>query len=126
MCGTSTTILISGDHQTLKCLSQNGRLGHNYETIIHNLVNDFICFRFSAERRAELHPMAWIPFGAGPRNCVGLRFALMEAKIVLAKLIKKFLIVPCEETKVPLEITVTRIEVLSPKDGVTVQFESRK
>ncbi|ELU15788.1 hypothetical protein CAPTEDRAFT_88211, partial [Capitella teleta] len=56
--------------------------------------------RFTAERRAELHPLAWLPFGAGPRNCIGLRFALLQAKIVLAKLIKKFRIVPCQQTKV--------------------------
>ena len=34
--------------------------------------------------------MAWIPFGAGPRCCLGVRFALLEAKIALAKLLMKY------------------------------------
>ena len=82
--------------------------------------------RFSAERKAKLHPLAWIPFGAGPRNCIGLRFALMEAKIVLAKMIKRFRLVPCEQTAVPMEIYDTQLESIAPKDGVTIKVELRE
>ncbi|ELU14194.1 hypothetical protein CAPTEDRAFT_220559 [Capitella teleta] len=81
--------------------------------------------RFTAERRAELHPLAWLPFGAGPRNCIGLRFALLQAKIVLAKLIKKFRIVPCQQTKVPIELE-EKSTIISPKGGVTVELQLRE
>jgi len=40
--------------------------------------------------RSKHHPFAWIPFGAGRRNCVGQRVALLEAKIMLVKLIEAF------------------------------------
>eukprot|EP00914_Ancora_sagittata_P021358 GHVO01042172.1.p1 GENE.GHVO01042172.1~~GHVO01042172.1.p1 ORF type:complete len:479 (+),score=43.05 GHVO01042172.1:1546-2982(+) len=78
--------------------------------------------RFTSERRAKMHPLVWLPFGAGPRNCIGLRFALLEAKIALVKLIKKFRIVPCEQTTVPLELG--EVGVIGPKN-VTVGLELR-
>jgi cytochrome P450 len=40
--------------------------------------------RFSPERKAQQHRFQHIPFGAGPRICVGARFAIVEALIILA------------------------------------------
>lgn len=55
--------------------------------------NEFIPERHLVKR----HPIAYMPFGAGPRNCVGMRFALMELKIVLANLLHHYTILPGEK-----------------------------
>jgi hypothetical protein len=46
--------------------------------------------RFTPERRRKRHPSAWIPFGSGPRSCAGLRFALVQLKMVVAKVVRDF------------------------------------
>ncbi|PRD33589.1 UNVERIFIED_CONTAM: Lithocholate 6-beta-hydroxylase [Trichonephila clavipes] len=55
--------------------------------------------RFTAEKRAKRDPYTYLPFGAGPRNCVGMRFALMETKVCLALVIANFKIKRCPQTK---------------------------
>ncbi|XP_017461547.1 PREDICTED: cytochrome P450 3A4-like, partial [Rhagoletis zephyria] len=46
--------------------------------------------RWMPENAHLLMPYAYLPFGQGPRGCIGQRFALQEMKLVLAKLIRKF------------------------------------
>jgi cytochrome P450 len=46
--------------------------------------------RFAPEAAKRRHRFAYIPFGAGPRICIGLQFALTEAVIVLATLLARF------------------------------------
>ena len=44
--------------------------------------------RFLPEHEAERHKGAWIPFGVGPRVCIGNAFALIEGPIVMATLMR--------------------------------------
>lgn len=46
--------------------------------------------RFSAEREAELVPGTYLPFGLGPRTCVGAGFATLEATLILARLVCRY------------------------------------
>lgn len=52
--------------------------------------------RFTPEREKQLPRYAYLPFGAGPRNCIGMYFAMMEGQLLLATLAQRlhFTLVP--------------------------------
>ena len=53
---------------------------------------DFVPERF-LDGRVPHDQITYHPFGAGPRVCIGMRFAMAQMKIVLAKLLTTFKIV---------------------------------
>ncbi|CAL8085121.1 unnamed protein product [Orchesella dallaii] len=52
--------------------------------------DNFIPERFSPEQSKSWHPYAFIPFAAGPRKCVGYKFATMEILTFVAKLLRSY------------------------------------
>ncbi|XP_071508824.1 cytochrome P450 3A6-like [Diadema antillarum] len=80
--------------------------------------------RFSKANREKHHPFSWIPFGAGPRNCIGMRFALMEAKMAIARVLQKYRFETCPQTEIPLKLGNNGF--LAPPDGVTLRAVARK
>ncbi|SDR62474.1 Cytochrome P450 [Rhizobiales bacterium GAS191] len=52
--------------------------------------DDFDPTRFLPRARAEIDRFAYLPFGAGPRLCIGAAFALQEAIIVIAAIMRRF------------------------------------
>ncbi|CAL1290712.1 unnamed protein product [Larinioides sclopetarius] len=79
--------------------------------------------RFLPEERAKRDPYAYLPFGDGPRHCIGMRFALIEVKTCLVHVIAHFKMHRCPETKVPLKFCLGP-GLLIPKD-ITLRFEER-
>nr|AAA31430.1 cytochrome P450 3c protein [Oryctolagus cuniculus] len=60
--------------------------------------------RFSKKNKDNINPYIYHPFGAGPRNCLGMRFALMNIKLALVRLMQNFSFKLCKETQVPLKL----------------------
>lgn len=78
--------------------------------------------RFSAENEAKLPKGAFMPFGGGPRLCVGNHLAMMESKIILANVIKRFEFHLSKEQVVEPLPQIT----LMQKYGMNMRFETRK
>lgn len=78
--------------------------------------------RFFKEAKNEIPQYAYIPFGGGPRMCIGMRFAMVEMKIALAKLLSKYRIVKAPETR--LDFTTGDAFFLSYPE-VKVKLEAR-
>uniref|UniRef100_A0A3Q2G4D4 unspecific monooxygenase n=1 Tax=Cyprinodon variegatus TaxID=28743 RepID=A0A3Q2G4D4_CYPVA len=60
--------------------------------------------RFSKENKHNINPYAYLPFGMGPRNCLGKRFALVMIKLALVKVLQTYSFLVCEETEIPLKM----------------------
>ena len=54
--------------------------------------------------RDKIVEMTYMPFGEGPRNCIGRRFALMEAKMALVEILRKFSFQTSDMTPDPLPV----------------------
>ena len=77
--------------------------------------------RFLGENRMRVDRYAYLPFGAGPRICLGAAFALQEATIVLATIAARFSfeLAPWVEVEPLLRIT------LRPRNGLPMAVKRR-
>lgn len=73
--------------------------------------------RFNDENKSKRHPFAYLPFGEGPRICIGVRFGMLQTKLGLATLLKHFRFECCAKTKIPIEIDNVSL-LLLPSGGV--------
>lgn len=79
--------------------------------------------RFTAEAQRRRRPFTYLPFGAGPRSCLGVRLGLLEVKLTLLHVCRKFRFEVCPETQVPLQLESK--SALGPKNGVYIKIVSR-
>lgn len=68
--------------------------------LIHACIRGHITCRFTAEEKANRPQHCYVPFGSGPRNCIGMRLALLETKIALIELLKRFTFQRTPDTQV--------------------------
>jgi cytochrome P450 len=78
--------------------------------------------RFTPENEKELPRYAYVPFGAGPRVCIGNSFAMMEAHLILATIAQRFRLALDPNQEIELNPLIT----LSPKYGLKMRVIKRE
>ncbi|PVD25688.1 hypothetical protein C0Q70_13348 [Pomacea canaliculata] len=63
-----------------------------------------------------------LPFGYGPRQCIGMRLALLEVKFAAVRIMRHFLFLPCEDT--PDKIEFGKSGLTSPTKPIKLRTES--
>ncbi len=77
--------------------------------------------RFTDDKEKLLPRYAYMPFGGGPRVCIGNSFAMMEAKLILATIAKRYHFSPVADQKLEPQAQIT----LSNKGGMRVKVSAR-
>jgi len=96
-------------------------LSHREEEHWHD-PEAFIPERFDRQNEEHRPPLTYIPFGGGPRNCIGAAFAQVEVKVVLARLIQKYALELRNGEKIKPYMGAT----LEPHPGVMMRIHHRK
>nr|XP_028602941.1 thromboxane-A synthase isoform X1 [Podarcis muralis] len=99
-------------------------VGHlHYNPKIWPEPEKFIPERFTAEAKLQRPPLSYLPFGAGPRGCIGTQLALMEIKVAFLRILQKFEFKACSKTEIPLKVKSHM--TLGPQNGVYIKVVPR-
>ncbi|XP_075217524.1 cytochrome P450 6A1-like [Lycorma delicatula] len=81
--------------------------------------------RFSKENIHKIQPYSYLPFGEGPRICIGMRFGKMQIKLAIATLLSRFKFETSVKTPIPIKIEKKTI-TYNAEGGMWLQVIQRK
>ncbi|KAK6635098.1 hypothetical protein RUM44_000347 [Polyplax serrata] len=80
--------------------------------------------RFTPEEKRKRDHFAYLPFGEGPRICIGSRFALLQVKVAIVSILSHFNVAVCSHTPIPL-VYNNKSFFLTPATGIPLKLTPR-
>ncbi len=77
--------------------------------------------RFAPEAKATLPRGAYVPFGAGSRTCIGMRFGQLEVRTIATLILSRFLLSLPDD----FELAIRQMPTISPKHGLPMTIHPR-
>lgn len=99
-------------------------MGIHWDPEIYPEPEKFDPERFNDANIAGRHQYAYLPFGEGPRNCIGMRFGLLQTKIGIISLLSKYRFRPGPNMQIPI-VFMKGHGLLCAEGGVTLRIENR-
>ncbi|XP_031780867.1 probable cytochrome P450 6a13 [Nasonia vitripennis] len=100
--------------------------GIHHDPEIYPQPDKFDPERFDEEAVNHRHPSFYLPFGDGPRNCIGSRFGTYQAKVALVQILKSYKVEVCDQTVIPYVIDPKTVILLAPRGGIKLKFKKIK
>ncbi|XP_037815467.1 LOW QUALITY PROTEIN: cytochrome P450 6A1-like [Lucilia sericata] len=97
-------------------------LGLHHDPELYPQPEEFDPERFTPEMVKQRDPVEYLPFGDGPRNCIGKRFGQMQTRLGLAYLIRNFQFSICSQTEMPIIIDPKAMAYV-PKNVIYLKLE---
>lgn len=110
------TVLNKGDDVMIPVYSMH------YDPLFYSEPEKFDPERFKEDVKQLRHPYTYLPFGEGPRNCIGLRFGMMQTKVGLICTLKNFKLSLSADTQLPLVMDPMSF-LMSCKSGIWLDAE---
>lgn len=77
--------------------------------------------RFNEKNRKARHPFMYLPFGEGPKYCIGKGFGLIASKVAVANVLANFIVSPCADTPSSIQLN-PKAMILAARGGIRLKF----